>query len=243
MKAIFLDIDGVLLPGRAHRLPPGAFPDPRIHRFDAVTVDMLRELVTDTGAKLVWSTSWKSHGRQVLDHIALANGIELPWFHEHSVTPSLRHDRPAEIAAWIAEHGPAEWFALDDDADLQGEEAGILLNDPHGVRRPRFSRYDGITASIYTQASCVLGSDRFAAKYRIGRAKDGSYRLFIGYPKTRLRHILPERIIGPFVFASGVWMKLTMVLDDQEALTETALAEGVDLSDAKLDLPLLVDKP
>ena len=82
MKVIFLDIDGVLLPGRAHRLPPSGFPDPRIHRLDAVAIDMLRELVMETGAKLVWSTSWKSHGRKELDRIAQANGIELSWFHE-----------------------------------------------------------------------------------------------------------------------------------------------------------------
>jgi hypothetical protein len=228
MKVIFLDLDGVLLPGRAHRLPPNGFPDPRIHKLDAVAIDMLRELVAETGAKLVWSTSWKSHGPRVLHRIAEMNGIDASWFHPSLKTPSVKGDRVSEIAKWIAQHEPKEWFALDDDAELQSDRAAELLNDPHGLRRPVFSRYDGVTSSIYTQVSVVLGSDRFTAKYRIGRSRGGVARLYVAYPQTgRLRALSPDRVVCNFVRAGGIWLRLDGLVDDAGVLDGATKAYDV----------------
>lgn len=237
MKALFIDIDGVLLPGRAHRIPE---PDPRVHRFDPVAVDMIRELVKETGTKLVWSTTWRGLGKSKLDEIAVVNGFDLAWFHESRMTPDRKFDKTSEIAAWIVQHAPSDWFALDDHDELQGGYAGSILGDPFGIRRPRFSAYDGITTTIYSQASVVLGSRRFATRYMIGRGRDGAMRLFITFPQpTRLRSVTPEKLIGDFALVGDLWFRLDRLVEDEEILS--AAKKKYDVSfDVNLQLSDLV---
>lgn len=127
MKVLFLDIDGVLISERSFwqaqlRHTRRVIPDQR-------ALLALRQLVQDTGAKIVITSSWRpwpgtrpTRAYLQLQSILAHNGTPV-----YDETPCLEingMDRGDEIAAWLEEH-PTEWFAVIDDNDRFGTRAEI----------------------------------------------------------------------------------------------------------------------
>lgn len=126
MKIIFLDIDGVLNTSQT-------FID--IHKewkqtgqrrieIDEFRVELLADLVKETNAKIVLSSSWRMYWVEPINHKArevneIFNkyGLEI-----YSMTPrciiGLRQD---EIDLWLSKHDNIESFVIfdDDSFDLQ----------------------------------------------------------------------------------------------------------------------------
>ena len=108
---LFLDVDGVLHP-----------PNPRHSRlmFRTSCMDVLRDVLTEVGAKVVLSTTWRlTEGpRNTLACKLIQHGC--PSF--VSRTPNIaQFQRPKEILAWVDRYRPATWVAVDDWPLLEDE--------------------------------------------------------------------------------------------------------------------------
>ena len=105
MKAIFLDIDGVL---NCKKTPnPRKFP----YIVDSALVTRLCSVLVSTGAKVVLSSTWR------YDPIGLlaARHFGIPFI---DVTPDQPQEpRCREILAWLERHPKVERFAVIDDED------------------------------------------------------------------------------------------------------------------------------
>jgi len=101
---LFLDVDGVLHP-----------PNPKHERlmFRASCMELLRDVLQQSGAHIVLSTTWRlsEEGRTALAAKLTEHGC--PLF--VSRTPSIaQFQRPKEILAWVAKYQPQTWVAVDD---------------------------------------------------------------------------------------------------------------------------------
>jgi hypothetical protein len=121
-KVIFLDIDGVLVTGRSIRHFDSLGVRLSHKRMDPRCIKLLDDLVEETGAKIVFSTSWRQgrKPRQLADML-YSNGSwqaskavigETPWIPENDLT------RAEEIEAWIEDQGFSGSFVILDDIDL-----------------------------------------------------------------------------------------------------------------------------
>lgn len=115
MRVIFLDIDGVL----------NSRQYDRCRKFEEGNIDesrlvLLKQLVDQTGAMIVLSSSWRRHwdprgistddtGLQ-LDSLFKRYGMIL-----YDRTPEIDNDRAREIAAWLSDHQRTESFVILDD--------------------------------------------------------------------------------------------------------------------------------
>lgn len=118
MRAVFLDIDGVLN-SRAYDRER----TPEDGNIDVTRLPLLRQLIERTDAKVVLTSSWREHwdplGAQTdavgeaLAATLLCHGVPL-----YDRTPAIGNDRPAEISAWLADHPAVESFVILDDSKL-----------------------------------------------------------------------------------------------------------------------------
>lgn len=123
MKAIFLDIDGVLnnqnhiiqlhkqLLGEAQYLQLlkdlGEIP------FDYRSCKLLQELIKETDAKVILSSTWRISYR-LIKGIEKYAGIEIT-----DITPRLNDIRGKEIQQYLNEHNEIiNYVILDDDSDM-----------------------------------------------------------------------------------------------------------------------------
>ncbi|HET8550879.1 MAG TPA: HAD domain-containing protein [Gammaproteobacteria bacterium] len=129
---IFLDIDGVLNSSEYVHARGGAMP-PRwlivrhgptlaheVWDIAPTLLGRLRQLVEDTGARIVISSTWRLG--QSPDHFHLLferRGWPLPRETIIGCTPTLRGLRGNEIATWIETAGfTGPYVILDDDSDM-----------------------------------------------------------------------------------------------------------------------------
>lgn len=114
MKVVFLDFDGVLNSERYVRNcgEYGVVIDPS-------RMQLLKQIIEATGAKIVLSTSWREHwtktGTQIND---IFEAYELEIFDK---TPKLGGRREKEIEAWLNEFPNVENFVVLDDRFLYAE--------------------------------------------------------------------------------------------------------------------------
>lgn len=144
-RAIFIDVDGPLLPARAWvGAPRGEAP---LHRWDPVAVRMINALVGDSRASLVVSSTWRVLGRIVFESHMLRNNLRRDvvedsgdaWttLHEDWATPHLvEKDRSAEVHAWLGDHPEVtHWVSFDDDYVARRDTGGmpIQVNFENGI--------------------------------------------------------------------------------------------------------------
>lgn len=141
-RLLFLDIDGVIKPGRSylaqHRDRQGG--------FDPLGVAAVNRLCERTGASIVFNSSWNCHGLSALRDIAVGQGITAPIA---GITryPFQVDDRLQAIRTYIAENanGLCEWCALDD----------ALIDHPRAIR---VDYENGISLADYRAATNILGN-------------------------------------------------------------------------------------
>ena len=119
-KVLFLDIDGVLNSGRTAyafgKYPHGCDPEQRGY-FDHVAIQLIKNLIAETGTNIVLSSSWrKIHD---LDDISWLLGFPVV---DKTPTSDYGH-RGNEIHAWMIAHGtPTKWAIVDDDKDMRDDQ-------------------------------------------------------------------------------------------------------------------------
>ncbi len=125
MDVIFLDFDGVIVTKNSMAKDMG---ETTFHPFDKDCVAILNQIVKETGASVVVSSSWRVTWKlEELNKMGKANGFE---FEMISITPNLftfenAPPRSAEINAWLKEHSEVKCFVAIDDME---EEFDGMLN-------------------------------------------------------------------------------------------------------------------
>lgn len=118
MKVIFLDIDGVLNSDQMKN--PRELP----YIVDEKLLEMLRELLMRTGAKVVLTSSWR------IDPIGLY-AAEYWGIPHYGVCPDLPdRSRKEEILIWLSEHPTVTRFVVIDDEDDELDD--LPLFQPSG---------------------------------------------------------------------------------------------------------------
>tara|TARA_B110000208_G_scaffold161145_1_gene196665 strand:+ start:83 stop:592 length:510 start_codon:yes stop_codon:yes gene_type:complete len=168
MIAIFLDIDGVLLPFGAAEGGRASTAEKRTFRPEALNAlaTILREI---DGATLVLSSTWRCGGgaEEVLRQFQAWGGggaLGAMSHFEHTTSLTMHSHRAWEIAAWLKDPtSPAvsAWIALDDEP---------LLDD--GVEGSALARYGALFAGhvVQTESSTGLTADDAAQAIRLLRA-------------------------------------------------------------------------
>ena len=150
MKIIFLDIDGVLNSFNTFREIYYEWQLTGIRRvaIDLDKVLLLKEIVDNTGANIVLSSSWRTFGKMRkgklvtknqnlhdLIEILNNNGLEI-----YDITPKSRSgNREEEIRKWLENKDIESFIVIDDDSfDLQGfighelVKTNFIKTDSHG---------------------------------------------------------------------------------------------------------------
>ena len=145
MKAIFLDIDGVVATPTSVRLNFLLGRGPQDQWYDGVALTYLGRLVRETGAVVVLSSNWREDpnhpdplSQAIMDNLfAQLAEAGAPVFDQ---TPLLfTGDRSDEVGAWLEEH-PCKAYAIVDDlacfAARPEVAAGhlVLVEDSEGFR-------------------------------------------------------------------------------------------------------------
>lgn len=146
MKALFLDVDGVL---NCHEFSP----DVMCGRIHADKVAMLNLVLRLTGAKVVLSSAWRyivfrgeanlmgmewllrSHGFLADRLIGVTRADTMRTDFAYTGEPSswpVHNERGRQITDWLAENGPVERYAVLDDLDLGIRDAGHPLVQTNG---------------------------------------------------------------------------------------------------------------
>lgn len=158
MKAIFLDIDGVIATPTSVRLNYLLHRQVTNQWYDGVALTYLGRLVAQTGAVVVLTSTWREdlgHGNELVEAI-MANlfaQLEEAGAPVHDSTPVMAQgDRSSEIGAWLDAHPCEAYVIFDDLARFEARPevcAGhlVLIEDSEGIRYPH-----------YLQALATLGT-------------------------------------------------------------------------------------
>ena len=151
MKALFLDIDGVIATPASMQKSYMLGREPENMLYDAMALMYVGRLVKLTGAKVVLSSTWREDLdtrdpllRAIMDN--LCRQLEAIGAPLYDVTPKvLGGDRSTEIGAWLDEHPCESWAILDDRArfeqrpDVCGEHL-VIIEDSAGIRHQHYLR-------------------------------------------------------------------------------------------------------
>lgn len=149
---LFLDIDGVLLPGRAYYM--ASQTQPLVTRFDPCVVGMINRLCVEIDARIVIHSNWRrteprrvARGARSLREHFVNEGIEPRHLHSHVLCPMrFFSTRWQDIQAWLDEHpevGPEDFFILEDEEYPAGWR--------HADRVVRCDFDEGLTVAQFMQ--------------------------------------------------------------------------------------------
>ncbi len=140
MKILFLDIDGVMKPGRSYWLPSSD----RDGGFDPLAVACVNRICERTNAKIVFNTVWNLQGINSLKSISRKQGIKASIL---GMTKFPETDNRKEaIMQWLQHRDVEAWCALDD--------AIIFLKNAIEI-----NYLNGISVENYRQATRLLGNE------------------------------------------------------------------------------------
>jgi hypothetical protein len=149
MKAIFLDIDGIIATPTSVRLNYLLGRTVDCQWYDAVALTYLGRLVSETGALVVLTSTWREdlgHDNPMVEAIMhnLFMQLENAGAPVTSMTPVLRNtDRSGEIAAWLDAH-PCEGYVIFDDLAHFDDRPEVikghlvLVADSEGIRSKHY---------------------------------------------------------------------------------------------------------
>ncbi len=110
MKAIFLDVDGVLNSDEYFDSVSDSADDSIENEIDMDKIKLLKEAVDLTNAQVVLSSSWRyTRKAQSLRELLIENGIVT------DVTPFLQNKRGLEIKLWLKNNPDVDDFVILDD--------------------------------------------------------------------------------------------------------------------------------
>jgi hypothetical protein len=132
MKILFLDIDGVLTtPAEFQQgYVSEKYNNHLMYPFNKKCVDNLKRIISETGANIVLSTSWKrQHPLDEMNEIFKDNNVNLPILDS---TPNDVGDfRGHEINLWIEQNKDnIDSFCVVDDLDLSACFVNFVKTEP-----------------------------------------------------------------------------------------------------------------
>ena len=149
MKVIFLDFDGVLNSVKYVALcgQYGVVLNP-------AKMELLKQIVDATAAKIVLTTSWREHwekdpalctdtGLQINERFA-QYGLQI-----YDKTPRIRLSREAEFSYWLGQHPEVQSFVVLDDMFLSAD-----FLQGHFIRTSNY--FDGLEEADARQAIEIL---------------------------------------------------------------------------------------
>ena len=149
MKAIFLDIDGVIATPTSVQLNYLLNRGPERQWYDGVALSYLGRLVSRTGAKVILSSNWRmgytdgsSFEQEIMRN--LFEQLEAVGAPVVDCTPQLFDgDRSCEVGAWLDGHPCEGWVIFDDLAcfDMRPDVAQghlVLIEESDGIRYQHF---------------------------------------------------------------------------------------------------------
>lgn len=146
-RVLFLDIDGVLLPGRAYMLP-NQTNNPYVTVFDPCAVSMLNEACRKQGRKIVVHSSWIKHQEPewIYNHLK-EQGVDVAHLHTDWQTEKELHWRYDRVDEWLARHPEVNDFViLDDEPESRHDGEGKYTKGKHLI----LTDFDeGITMHIF----------------------------------------------------------------------------------------------
>ena len=111
MKVIFLDVDGVLNSNDYIEYTSKNNVKGILEEIDPQKIDMLKQVLNITGAKIVVSSSWRNIRKfEKLRELFFLYGIRLD-----EKTPLIGNNRGLEIKQYLKEHANIEQYIILDD--------------------------------------------------------------------------------------------------------------------------------
>lgn len=151
MRALFLDIDGVIATPTSMRKNRERRLEPHEYCYDAISLMYVGQLVARTGAQVVLSSTWRedldtgdAYLRAIVDN--LCDQLSRSGAPIADVTPSIAGaDRSAEVAAWLDGHPCEAWAIIDDRARFEQRPDVcdghlVIIEDSGGIRHQHFVR-------------------------------------------------------------------------------------------------------
>tara|TARA_R110000851_G_scaffold200909_1_gene352066 strand:+ start:490 stop:957 length:468 start_codon:yes stop_codon:yes gene_type:complete len=134
MKIIFLDIDGVLN-NRAYLeyvIEIGKHKKGGLVPFDPDSIKVLNEIISETGAEVVLSSSWRFMGLKIVQEKLESAGFT----HKLKDVTPLINDAPRgwEIEKWMGDFkysrggSISSYLILDDDSDMMYDQRDNFIN-------------------------------------------------------------------------------------------------------------------
>lgn len=113
-KILFLDIDGPMIPGRAHNLP-GQRSETFVKQFDPVAVSIINWLCDECGWRVVLHTSWiRLWGEAATRDHCIKQGIKEKFFHK-DICDEGEPWRYTRVDRWLNDHLVDHYVILDDE--------------------------------------------------------------------------------------------------------------------------------
>lgn len=115
MNIIFLDIDGVL--------NSYAYYKETENDLDLKAIDILSQIYHKFNCKIVLSSTWREL-KDISDESAqkmwkhLIDTLEKYGMEIYDITPTIKNNRPLEIATWLQNNSCSNYVILDDDFPL-----------------------------------------------------------------------------------------------------------------------------
>ena len=161
-KALFLDIDGVMKPGRCYFRKATL----RDGDWDPLAVQCINRLVARAEATVVFNTAWTGvFGEEGLFEIAKREGLI---FSDHAFTRYPRNQKklsvePSKVGAirdWLSQNTVTHWCAFDDYFDADNYFGDLSSDDVD--RLISINGENGISVADYRRATEILGvPDKF----------------------------------------------------------------------------------
>jgi len=154
MKVIFLDIDGVLntFKTRSEQERVGGFEAYRRNPIHKAFVGELSRVLEATGARIVWSSTWRRwHSPEALDRRLAALGCVTTSL---GSTPLLGSPRAVEIRAWLKVHPEVTHFVTIDD-----DPSAAVTPETHVECWDATVDGGGLDAECADQAIRILGAE------------------------------------------------------------------------------------
>lgn len=171
-KYLFLDIDGVLnhdewFESDGYRRNPQEW---KVSMFDPACVERVNRILSETGAKLVVSSSWRSMSdlKDIFKGVGLPTDFDVTphadyiYFREEYNDDSNVFWRGSEIKYYLERHPHSSYVILDDDCDMLEEQMDYFINTcgDRIVQRNAYIRNggSGLTDRCVEQAIKILNN-------------------------------------------------------------------------------------
>jgi len=149
LKVIFLDIDGVLNSAQYYKTVDRTKKD--WNRFNPLAVEMIRRLVEEYDASIVFTSTWRYGLVKELKNELNKSGL-IKYLHKDWKTLVIHpNHRGDEINLWLNNHLEAiDYVIIDDDENILEEQKNRFIKTDIN---------DGMTEEHYYKASQIFASE------------------------------------------------------------------------------------